>query len=154
MLLPGLSRADRVEQFLTRVVLEDVAQGTQAQSPLGHRPIVVHRQDTMRACGCLSRMMRAAARPSSPGILMSLNITSGDSDSTAATRLCPSLTVAKKLLDDAMAVDDAEAKLKASYVPKILAALPATKTARYIQIEHKIRAAIRYELAAGIPLVD
>jgi Spy/CpxP family protein refolding chaperone len=62
--------------------------------------------------------------------------------------------VAKKLLDEALAVDDAEAKLKASYVPKILAALPATKAARYIQIENKIRAAIRYELAEGIPLVQ
>ena len=62
--------------------------------------------------------------------------------------------VAKKLLDEALAVDDAEAKLKGSYVPKILASLPAMKAARYIQIESKIRAAIRYELAAGIPLVE
>ena len=62
--------------------------------------------------------------------------------------------MAKKLLDDAIAVDDAEGKLKASYVPKILATLPATKAARYIQIENKIRAAIRYELAEGIPLVE
>jgi len=62
--------------------------------------------------------------------------------------------MAKKLLDEAIAVDDAEGKLKASYVPKILATLPATKAARYIQIENKIRAAIRYELAEGIPLVE
>jgi hypothetical protein len=62
--------------------------------------------------------------------------------------------VAKKLLDEALAVDDAEAKLRASYVPKILGTLPATKAARYIQIENKIRAALRYELAAGIPLVE
>jgi hypothetical protein len=62
--------------------------------------------------------------------------------------------LAKKLLDEALAVDDAEAKLKGAYAPKILAALPATKAARYIQIENKIRAAIRYELAAGIPLVE
>ena len=62
--------------------------------------------------------------------------------------------VAKKLLDEALAVDEAEGKLKGSYAPKILATLPATKAARYIQIENKIRAAIRYELAAGIPLVE
>jgi hypothetical protein len=62
--------------------------------------------------------------------------------------------VAKKLLDEALAVDDAEVKLKGSYVPKILATLPATKAARYIQIENKIRAVIRYELAEGIPLVE
>ena len=62
--------------------------------------------------------------------------------------------VAKKLLDEALAIDDAEAKLKSSSAPKILAVLPATKAARYIQVENKIRAAIRYELAAGIPLVE
>ncbi len=61
---------------------------------------------------------------------------------------------AKKLLDEALAIDDAEAKLKTATVPKILAALPATKAARYMQIESKIRALVRYELAAGIPLVQ
>jgi hypothetical protein len=39
-------------------------------------------------------------------------------------------------------------------VPKVLGTLPATKAVRYIQIESKIRAAIRYELADGIPLVQ
>jgi hypothetical protein len=61
---------------------------------------------------------------------------------------------AKKLLDEAVAVDDAEAKLKSALVPKVLGALPATKAARYIQIENKIRAALRYELADNIPLVE
>jgi hypothetical protein len=62
--------------------------------------------------------------------------------------------VAKKLLDESLAIDEAEAKLKSTSAPKILAALPATKAARYIQIENKIRAVVRYELAAGIPLVE
>ena len=62
--------------------------------------------------------------------------------------------VAKKLLDEAVAIDEAEAKLKSTYLPKILAALPATKAARYIQIENKIRAVVRYEMAEGIPLVQ
>ena len=61
---------------------------------------------------------------------------------------------AKKLLDEAVAVDDAEAKLRSALVPKVLAALPAMKAARYIQIENKIRAALRYELADNIPLVQ
>ena len=61
---------------------------------------------------------------------------------------------AKKLLDESLAIEEAEAKLKSASVPKILAVLPATKAARYIQIENKIRAAVRYELAANIPLVD
>ncbi len=62
--------------------------------------------------------------------------------------------VAKKLLGETLAVDEAEVKLRGSYAPKVLAALPATKAARYIQIENKIRALIRYELATGIPLVE
>ena len=62
--------------------------------------------------------------------------------------------VAKKLLDEAVAIDEVEVKLKSSAVPKILAVLPATKAARYIQIENKIRAVVRYELAANIPLVE
>ena len=61
---------------------------------------------------------------------------------------------AKKLIEDASAVDDAEATLRRTSLPKILAVLPAAKAARYVQIENKIRAAIRYELAAGIPLVQ
>jgi hypothetical protein len=61
---------------------------------------------------------------------------------------------AKKLLDEAVAIDVAEANLKSALVPKILAVLPATKAARYFQIENKIRAALRYELAEGIPLVQ
>jgi Spy/CpxP family protein refolding chaperone len=61
---------------------------------------------------------------------------------------------AKKLLDESLAIDEAEVKLKSATAPKILAVLPATKAARYIQIENKIRAAVRYELAANIPLVE
>jgi hypothetical protein len=61
---------------------------------------------------------------------------------------------AKKLLDEAMAIDEAELQLKKSTLPKLMAALPASKAVRYIQIENKIRAAIRYELAASIPLVE
>jgi hypothetical protein len=61
---------------------------------------------------------------------------------------------AKKLLDESFAIDDAEANLKSASVPKIIAVLPAVKAARYIQIENKIRALVRYELAANIPLVQ
>ncbi|MDP2784449.1 MAG: hypothetical protein Q8O38_07655 [Sulfurimicrobium sp.] len=61
---------------------------------------------------------------------------------------------AKQLLDEAIAIELAEAKLKQSYVPKLGKALPAAKVARYIQIENKIRAIIRYSLAEGIPLVE
>ena len=59
-----------------------------------------------------------------------------------------------KLLKEATAIDDAEAKLRSSLVPKVMAVLPATKAVRYLQIENKIRAVLRYEMATGIPLVD
>jgi hypothetical protein len=61
---------------------------------------------------------------------------------------------AKKLLDEVLAADEAEGKLRTSMTQKVLAVLPATKAARYIQIESKVRALIRYELAANIPLVE
>jgi hypothetical protein len=60
---------------------------------------------------------------------------------------------AKKLLSELLAIDEAEVKLKRSYADKVGKVLSATKTARYIQIESKIRALIRFELAANIPLV-
>jgi hypothetical protein len=59
---------------------------------------------------------------------------------------------AKKLLDEAIDIELAEANLKKSYVPKLNKVLPAAKAARYIQIENKIRALIRYQLADAIPL--
>lgn len=61
---------------------------------------------------------------------------------------------AKSLLDEALAIEAAELELKKSYVPKFGKVLPAAKVARYYQIENKIRAAIKYELAEGIPLVQ
>ena len=61
---------------------------------------------------------------------------------------------AKRLLNEALAIEEAEVKLKRSYVPKLEKALPDMKVARYIQIENKIRAIIKYELAAEVPLVE
>jgi hypothetical protein len=61
---------------------------------------------------------------------------------------------AKKLLTEALDIEAAEVKLKQSYVPKLEKAISAGKAARYIQIENKIRAIVKYELAAEIPLVN
>ena len=61
---------------------------------------------------------------------------------------------AKKLLDDAIAIEISEAKLKQSYADKLAKVIPAAKAARYIQIENKIRAIVRYQLADAIPLVE
>jgi hypothetical protein len=61
---------------------------------------------------------------------------------------------AKKLIDEAVAIEAAEANLKSTFVPKLSKALPVKKVARYLQIENKIRAVVRYELAQGVPLVQ
>ena len=59
---------------------------------------------------------------------------------------------ARKLVDEAVAIEQAEAKLKSTYAPKLSKALPVRKVARYLQIENKIRAVIKYDLAQGVPL--
>jgi hypothetical protein len=59
---------------------------------------------------------------------------------------------AKKLLDDALAVEEAEIKLKRASVPKLSKVLPGRKVARYLQIENKIRAIVKYEIAGEVPL--
>jgi uncharacterized protein YqeY len=60
---------------------------------------------------------------------------------------------AKKLIDELVAIEQAEAGLKTSSVPKLSKVLPPKKVARYLQIENKIRAVVKYGLAEGVPLV-
>jgi len=60
---------------------------------------------------------------------------------------------AKKLVDEMVAIEQAEAGLKTSSVPKLRKVLPEKKVARYLQIENKIRAVVKYEIADGVPLV-
>ena len=45
-------------------------------------------------------------------------------------------------------------KISASFVPKLSKVLSAKQVLRYLQIENKIRAAVKYELAMAIPLVE
>jgi predicted outer membrane protein len=59
---------------------------------------------------------------------------------------------AKKLIDEALAIEQAEADLKSTYAPKLSKALPVVKVARYLQVENKIRAVVKYDLAQGVPL--
>ena len=61
---------------------------------------------------------------------------------------------AKKLTHEFVAIGKAEAGLNESYVPKLNKVLPPKKVARYLQIENKIRAVIKYSLAGEIPLVQ
>jgi hypothetical protein len=61
---------------------------------------------------------------------------------------------AQPLINEALDIDASEAAMRKSYAAKLGKALPAKKVARYLQIENKIRAAIRYEMADKIPLVQ
>ena len=59
---------------------------------------------------------------------------------------------ARQLLDQSMAIDEAETKLRRSYVPRLAKVLPGRKVARYMQLENKVRALVRYEIAGEVPL--
>ena len=61
---------------------------------------------------------------------------------------------AKQLLDEWIAIDNDDAKRRASYVPKVMKALPPKKAARYLQIENEYRILLRYDLAVTVPLVQ
>ena len=61
---------------------------------------------------------------------------------------------AKKLLEYYFAIEDRELKLRRSFLPKLSKVLPGRKVARYVQLENKVRALVKYELAAEIPLVQ
>jgi hypothetical protein len=60
---------------------------------------------------------------------------------------------AKKLVGEYLAIEGDRVKLKQSYLPKLRQALPEKKVARYLQMENKVDAVIRYELAEKIPLI-
>lgn len=61
---------------------------------------------------------------------------------------------AKKLIDEFVAIEQAEAAVKASYVPKVSKVLPPKKVARYLQIEYQIRTVWKYGLVEKFPLVQ
>lgn len=60
---------------------------------------------------------------------------------------------AKRLAQDVLAASSAEARLHEKHFKKVLGVLPAKKAARYMQIENKIQAVLRYDAARTIPLV-
>jgi hypothetical protein len=62
--------------------------------------------------------------------------------------------MAKKLIDEYVGIEKAEAELKATYVPKLSKVLPQKKVMRYVQVENKIRAIVKYDLAGGVPLAQ
>ena len=61
---------------------------------------------------------------------------------------------AAALTKELIAIQQAEVDVTKKYVPKLEKALSKIKVARYLQLENKIRAALHYELAEGIPLAE
>ncbi|MBN1106182.1 MAG: hypothetical protein JXL84_22430 [Deltaproteobacteria bacterium] len=60
---------------------------------------------------------------------------------------------AKVLIDELIAIEQAEGKLLTNCVPKLSKVLPLKKVARYLQIENKIRASVKFDMADKVPLV-
>jgi len=62
--------------------------------------------------------------------------------------------LSRKLLNDAWEIDKSELALEKEYIGKMKKVLPAYKVFRYAQLENKIRAVVRFDLAANIPVAD
>jgi Spy/CpxP family protein refolding chaperone len=61
---------------------------------------------------------------------------------------------ARKMISTFISIQMDEMLMMQSYSWELNSLLPSTKVARYLQIENKIRAIIKYELAAQIPLIE
>ena len=61
---------------------------------------------------------------------------------------------AKKLAEDYLAVEEDRTKVRRTYFADFTKVLPGKKAARFYQIENKMDAVIRYDLAATIPVVE
>jgi hypothetical protein len=61
---------------------------------------------------------------------------------------------AAALIAEVFSIEEALLASKKSCAAKLNGVIPATKIARYVQVENKIRAQINYELAAAIPFVQ
>lgn len=88
--------------------------------------------------------------------LSKINMQTGDvikSYANAYNNKAVTNETAKKLVNEAMAVEQKELELKRAYFTKVETAIGSVKAARYIQIENKIRALIKFELADKIPLL-
>jgi hypothetical protein len=60
---------------------------------------------------------------------------------------------ARQLTEDLLDIEADETKRKRAVVAKLNKILSGKKMARYMQIEQKIRAVVKYELADSVPLV-
>jgi hypothetical protein len=61
---------------------------------------------------------------------------------------------ARKLVEDYLAIEGDRVQVRRSYVDEFARSLPGRKLARFYQIENKMDAVLRYDLAATIPVVE
>ncbi len=61
---------------------------------------------------------------------------------------------AGKLATEYLAAEEDRARIRRAYFPDFLKILPGKKAARFYQIENKMDAVVRYDLAAYIPVVE
>jgi len=61
---------------------------------------------------------------------------------------------AQPIIDEMFAIQKEELKIKMDWLPKLGKVLPPATLARFLQIENKLDAIIRFELADEIPLVE
>ena len=61
---------------------------------------------------------------------------------------------AMKLADDWLSAEGDRVKVRRDYLPQFAQVLPGKKVVRFYQIENKMDAVLRYELAAQIPVVE
>jgi hypothetical protein len=58
------------------------------------------------------------------------------------------------LLERYVAIEEADVKAKRALIRKVRAVLPGIKAAQYVQVENKVRALVKYEIASEVPLAQ
>jgi hypothetical protein len=61
---------------------------------------------------------------------------------------------AMDLMGQYLSADEDRTKIRRTYLPQFAKVLPGRKVARFYQIENKIDAIVRYDLAAEIPVIE
>ena len=61
---------------------------------------------------------------------------------------------AMKLVEDYLAAEADRAKVRRDHLAELAKTIPGRKVARFYQIENKMDAVVRYDLAATIPVVE
>jgi hypothetical protein len=62
--------------------------------------------------------------------------------------------LSKKLVADSLDLEKQELELKKAHLARVAKVLPPSKLVRYAQMENKIRALVKYDLAINIPMAQ